>query len=94
MLEIKDIEKLAELARIALSQEEKEKMRGEMESILDYVGQIKTAVLKVGETKDVGSLRNVLRNDVNPNKSGENTSALVSEMPKKSGNYLKVKKIL
>lgn len=40
MLEIKDIEKLAELARIEIPEEEKETLRKEVDSILGYIGEI------------------------------------------------------
>ena len=39
-MEIKDIEKLAELAKIELTQEEKEHLLSDMESSLGYVKQI------------------------------------------------------
>lgn len=94
MIEIKDIEKLAELSRIALEEGEKESLRKEIDSILEYVGQIKSISADVGDKKEAGLLRNVMREDTLPNPVGENTEALVAEMPKKSGNYLKVKKIL
>ena len=49
MLEIKDIEKLAKLARIELTQEEKEKLLKEVDPILGYVAQLKEVVSVVGE---------------------------------------------
>jgi len=48
MIEIKDIEKLAELSRINISNEEKEVFAGEIESILNYVDQIKLATGEAG----------------------------------------------
>ena len=39
-MEIKDVENLAELARIELSEEEKKELLTDMDSILDYVKQI------------------------------------------------------
>ena len=39
-MEIKDVEKLAELAKIELSEEEKVKLLADMQGILDYVKQI------------------------------------------------------
>ena len=42
MIEIKDIEKLAELSRINVADEEKQVFLKDIESILNYVDQIKT----------------------------------------------------
>ena len=94
MLEIKDIEKLAKLARIELTENEKETYVKDISSILGYVDQIKGAVAKVGEERKVSDLRNVMRADEMKNESGANTEAVVKEFPAKDGNYLKVKKIL
>ncbi len=93
MIEVKDIEKLALLARIELKEEEKVKLAGEIGGILGYIDQLKSAAGSVAErVKD--PVRNVLREDANPHQTGVHTDALVAEFPKKEGNYLKVKKIL
>jgi len=94
MLEIKDIEKLAKLARIELTQEEKESLLKEVDPILGYVAQLKEVVSSVGETKKAGELRNVTREDSLPNETASNTEVLVADMPESQNNYLKVKKIL
>jgi len=92
MITVKDVEKLAELSRIALTQEEKQNLTTEIGSILDYVGQIQS-VGADGENKKAGLIVNVMRDD-NSNSSGVNTAVIVDEMSNKSGSYLKVKKIL
>ena len=94
MLEIKDIEKLAKLARIELTMEEKEKLLKEVDPILGYVAQLKEVVSKVSEEKVVGELKNVMREDVNPTETGSKTKAIVLDMPDSKDDYLKVKKIL
>lgn len=94
MLEIKDIEKLAKLARIELTQEEKESLLKEVDPILGYVAQLKEVVSSVGEVKKAGELRNVTREDSLPTETGSNTEVLVADMPESQDNYLKVKKIL
>lgn len=94
MLEIKDIEKLAQLARIELTEGEKQAYLKEISAILNYVDQIKEVVGKVGEERKVGDLRNVMRADEVKNAPGSNTEAIVGEFPAKEGNLLKVKKIL
>ena len=94
MLEIKDIEKLAKLARIDLEEEQKKSYLKEIGAILNYVDQIKNAVSKLGEERRVPDLRNVARPDANQNQSGAETDTIVAEFPKKEGDYLKVKQII
>ncbi len=94
MLEIKDIEKLAKLARIKLTGEEIQRLLKEVDPILDYVAKLKEVVSKIGEEKKAGELRNVVRDDANPTETGTNTKNIVADMPDSQGNYLKVEKIL
>ncbi len=94
MLEIKDIEHLAKLARIELSEEEKKNLLKEVDPILGYVSQIKEVVSTMTAEKKAGEHRNIMREDSNPNKNGVNTNAIVENMPDSKDNYLKVKKIL
>ncbi len=102
MVEIKDIEKLAALSRISLTEAEKGQMRSEIEAILGYVAQIqkvsgtpKTAEERSREKKD--EVRNVLREDgelARMHAPGEYSEALLENAPKRGGRFVKVKKIL
>ena len=94
MLELKDVEKLAKLARIKLEQTEMEKLLKEVDPILGYVAQLKEVVSTVSEEKNVGELRNVTREDINPTVNGTNTKDIVANMPASQDDYLKVEKIL
>jgi len=94
MLEIKDIEKLATLARIKLSESEKESFLKEIGPILGYVTQLQEVSSKMVGTPNAGKHRNISRSDDAFSESGLHTKALVSEMPESEGDYLKVKKIL
>lgn len=93
-MEIKDIEKLAKLARIELAEEEKTLYLKDIGAILGYVDQIKAVVARAGDERKAGELRNILRIDEVKNEAGLNTEDIVAEFPQKEGNYLKVKKIL
>lgn len=88
----KDIKKLADLARIDISDSEAENLTGEMDSILEYVGQIKDAGGSI--QKIVPDLHNVMREDVATNTGGEYTEDLLNSAPSREGKYFKVKKIL
>ena len=97
-MEIKDIEKLAKLARIELTEEEKQTYLKDISAILNYVDQIKEVVGKVGRETPLrqgfAGLKNVMRDDETKDEASINTEAIVTEFPQKQGNYLKVKKIL
>ena len=98
MITREDIQKLAELSRIKLAPQEQESLRTQIDAILGYIDQIKKAaqVKSAGadSVPEVGALFNVMREDVNPHKSGEFTEKLLKSAPAREGNYLKVKKIL
>jgi aspartyl-tRNA(Asn)/glutamyl-tRNA(Gln) amidotransferase subunit C len=94
MLEIKDIEKLAKLARIELKEEEKQAYLKDISAILGYVDQIKEVVSKTGEERKAGELRNVMRADEAGDSTMVNAESIIAEFPNKDGNRLKVKKIL
>jgi aspartyl/glutamyl-tRNA(Asn/Gln) amidotransferase C subunit len=94
MLEIKDIEHLAKLARIELSEAEKKSLLKEVDPILGYVSQIKEAASSKIEEKKAGEHRNIARADEHAYEHGRNTKGIIEDFPEKKDNYLKVKKIL
>lgn len=93
MISKEEIEKLAELSRIDITEEENKQLVKDIESILGYVSDIQEVASK--ETvSEAGDLRNVMRIDGEPHESGKYTKDIVEEMPKSEKGYLKVKKIL
>ncbi len=92
MITKKDIQNLANLARINISENEADSLTGEIDSILDYVSQVQKISSDLTANNIV--LKNVMRDDVVTNTSGEFTESLLSLAPQREGNYLKVKKIL
>ncbi len=93
MLSTKDIEKLAELARIAIPEEEKASLTREVDAILGYVNEIQKVAGENVE-KEIPEHRNVFREDKNPHLPGEFTEGLLEEAPRQQDEYVKVKKIL
>lgn len=89
-----DIEKLAKLARIELPETEKESLVKDMDNILAFVDELKTAQVDLDDHMSVGVPHNVLREDANPHESGEYTEALLNNAPAREGNSVKVKNIL
>lgn len=93
MIERADIEKLAELSRLALSEEEVARFQGEIEAILSYVGEIASIDVPLGQEAEDERF-NVMREDGNSHESGIFTDALLALAPNREGNYIKVKRIL
>ncbi|MEI8339629.1 MAG: Asp-tRNA(Asn)/Glu-tRNA(Gln) amidotransferase subunit GatC [bacterium] len=92
MINVEEVRKLAQLARIDMGEEELAKIAKEIGDILGYVDQIKTVA---GEAeREVSAHHNITRDDNQPNSPGQNTETLAAEFPKREGNLLKVKKIL
>ena len=105
MISKEQVEHIAKLARIELTEEEKEKFFKELSSILDYVEQLnKVDVAKIKGISQVTGLENVTREDDTKypglaKRSGagkiQNTRyKLLKEAPSKKGDYIKVPKIL
>lgn len=100
MISKDDIKKLAELARIEISDQEQGELALEIDSILGFVAQVKEIsglVPPLNDKRGLGGdmeIINVLREDSNSNESGKYTSKILAEMPKTENGYLKVKKIL
>lgn len=93
-MKIQDIERLANLARIELSDTEKQTYLREIGAILIYVDQIKGVIAKVGEERQVGEIRNVMREDDRREDNNIRAEDLIAEFPLRKNNYLQVKKIL
>lgn len=92
-VEIKYVEHLAALARIAVSDDEKKILRHDLEGILTLVSKIKDVTAEMGEP-EAGELRNVMRGDGEPHESGIFTDELLAQAPARDGNRVLVKKIL
>ncbi len=89
-----EIEKLAKLARINLSSEEKEKFQKEFEAVLNYISALKEADTGGGEK--VFSKRetlNVIRPDDIAHEAGKFTKDLLEGAPFTEGCYVKVKHV-
>lgn len=97
VIEIKDVEHLAGLARIAISNNEKELLRNDLEGILEYISQIKEVEgeqEEQGKQREQGELHNVMREDTEPHESGIFTEDILKQAPSREGNRISVKKIL
>lgn len=93
-MERKDIEHLAKLSRIAVSDVEADALAKDTTSILGYVSEIEEIAGSTEGEKRVGALFNVMREDSNPHEPGAYTEDLLNLAPERAGQYVKVKKIL
>ncbi len=92
-MKLEDVKRLAELARIDISDSEAKELLKDMGSILSYVGDIKEAVA-TEVPSDERTLRNVMREDGEPHEPEAYSKKILSEAPKTEKEYVKVKQIL
>lgn len=98
-MKLEDIKKLADLARIYMSEEEMIEIAKDFDPILAYVGQVQNALksnknTSEGKEPEDHTLYNVMREDVPTNNRNEYTDKILSEMPETQDGFLKVKQIL
>lgn len=95
-MQIKDVENLAELAKIDLTAEEKEQILKDMGGILDYVKTIENVKVEVPMSQGVEKSNlpcNVWRDDkIEPREFSKDS--IIKQFPDSQDNFLKVKKIL
>lgn len=93
MLTQDEVRKVALLARIAISDEEVEKFRTELSTILDYVDELKAVHVEgVEEITQVTGLVNVQREDKVI--ESEHKAEILVQAPEIKDGYYKVKAIL
>ena len=90
-MDIKDVENLAELARIELLEDEKKGLLSDMKGILEYVKQIEE--VKVLDIKSSYELHNVWREDEIVLREFSK-DIITAQFPDFQDGFLKVKKIL
>ncbi len=94
MLRKEDVEHLATLARIELSDAEMLEVAEKLTPVLDYVSEISNVVTEENAEARVGELRNVMRVDGEPNAGGEFSGAILKNAPRSEDGYFKVSQIM
>lgn len=101
MLKKEDIEYLSTLARITISDEEKDSFATQLDSVLSYVSDIsKVSTTEAANFTDAtpferaGVLRNVMRADDNVSEGGKYTADILANAPDTEDGYVKVRKII
>lgn len=103
MVSKEDIQKLAELSRITLTDSEMESLQKDISNILDYVGQV-SAVSDGGDAVASGlskasppELRNVMREDIPYEESSQLKAAredILNAFPRREKDFNVVRKII
>lgn len=91
-MQIKDVEVLAELAKLDISEEEKQSLIKDFDSILAYVDMIKE--VDVGDVAGESSVYNAWREDMDRSEKDFNSELIVGQFPNSQEDFVKVKKIL
>ncbi len=94
MATVDEVKKLASLARIRVEESELKKFTGEFDAILAYVGQLEKLDLPKSSSTEKPPLRNVMRADGEPHKSGAYTEKLAEQFSAREGDALSVKQII
>ncbi len=92
-MDSKELQKLADLARIAIAEEELKGLQKDMEAILKYVSRVEEVVINA-ESELASTADAFLRNDENPHETSLHTKELLEEAPKTKDGYVQVKKII
>ncbi|MDD5043133.1 MAG: Asp-tRNA(Asn)/Glu-tRNA(Gln) amidotransferase subunit GatC [Patescibacteria group bacterium] len=86
-----EVEKIAGLAKIDLTDAEKKRFQKELSSILTYIGKLNEVDTKdVEPTYQVTGLRDVWREDAEIDCGKNVREGILSNMPERQNNYLKV----
>lgn len=94
MITIAELEHLATLSRIKLTEEDKKSLITEFDSILTYVDQLKKVDVSMDAAGRVGAVKNVTRRDVAESINEADREGLLKEAPNRVGNFVAVKKII
>jgi aspartyl-tRNA(Asn)/glutamyl-tRNA(Gln) amidotransferase subunit C len=95
MLTKDDVKKVAQLARLELTEEELEIMPGQLSKVLDYIDQLKEVDTEgVIPTAQVTGLSDVWREDEIDEWPKSEVEAALNAAPEVYGRQIKVKKIL
>lgn len=91
----KDVEHVARLARLALTEDEKQRYTGQLEAILEYIDKLNQLdTTHVPLTTHVLPLANVWREDEADPRHLGTSEDLLKNAPESEGSFFKVKKII
>jgi len=91
---IKDVEKIAKLAKLKFTEDEKVKLQAEMNEVLGYIDTINQipGLDDVKPLENINDTENVFREDID--KPGITKEEALKNAPEKTDNFFKVPKVL
>ncbi|KND47035.1 MAG: aspartyl/glutamyl-tRNA(Asn/Gln) amidotransferase, C subunit [Parcubacteria bacterium C7867-004] len=89
-----EVQKLASLSRIEVPEADLERFAAEFDSLIGYVGKLDELELPDMKDMKIPEVRNVFREDGEPDEIGAWTEKLLAQFPEKDGNLLSVKQII
>ena len=94
MIKSEELQHLANLARINLTEDDKKTLIKEFDSILGYVDQLKKVDVSLDAEGRVGAVKNIMRPDVAISGDVAEREALLDEAPHRVDDFVAVKKII
>jgi len=89
-----DVEKIAKLAKLKFTEDEKVKLQGEMNEVLGYIDTINQipGLDDVQPLENINDTENIFREDID--KPGITKQEALKNAPEKTDNFFKVPKVL
>ena len=94
MITVQELEHLAALSRIKLTEDDKKSLIKEFDSILGYIDQLKKVDVSMDAEGRVGAVKNVMRADEVSQVSPEDREKMLDEAPDREGDFIAVKKMI
>lgn len=90
-----EIQHIAKLARLDLTEAELKKYGGQLSNILNYIDQLKEVEVKgVEPTAQITGLTNVFRQDKVEGWAEKEVAAALQDAPEKQGRFIKVRRVI
>ncbi len=90
-----EIQHIAKLARLELTDKELEKYGGQLSAVLNYIDQLKEVDVKgIEPTAQVTGLENVLREDEIKDWDEKEIEAALKDAPEREEKFIKVKRVI
>ena len=94
-ISLQEVEHIAELARIGLTKEEKERFSEELSDILEYIEQLKEIDTKdIEPVSQVTGLINVVREDITDSCDEDTRKKIINNFPEEKDGCVKVKQVM
>ncbi len=94
-ISLQEVEHIAELARIELTKEEREKFSDELSDVLGYVKQLQEVDTKnIEPVSQVTGLVNVVREDIAEDFGEDSKKIMIENFPEEKGGCIKVRQVM